>query len=330
MSFRVAIEGGGPAFECAAGESVLDAALRCGVELPYSCRKGVCGSCAGGIVAGVVAARSGMALRNEACQPGQVLYCACSPESDVELRPTRWKRVDPAARKAVTVRVQAHEHPAPDVSLLRLRLPTGQRLRFRAGQYLQVRLDDGSARSYSMANPPHENDGFTLHVRHVPGGRFTSRLAGLKAGDTLRVEAPFGDIALDLEDPRPIVFVAGGTGFAPVKSILDDMMKREVRRPIALVWGARDPAGLYLPQAVERWRSHWPVFPGRADQALAAAFPDLAGHVLHCCGSPAMVDAVRAAALAAGLAAADFHADAFVPGPATGSLPAAAAPPVPG
>ena len=123
-------------------------------------------------------------------------------------------------------------------------------------------------------------------------------------------------------------------------------MKREVRRPIALVWGARDPAGLYLPQAVERWRSHWPafqwlpacsdvpapppVFPGRADQALAAAFPDLAGHVLHCCGSPAMVDAVRAAALAAGLAAADFHADAFVPGPATGSLPAAAAPPVPG
>lgn len=332
MSFLIAIDGDGPTFECAAGQTILEAALRSGVELPYSCRKGVCGSCAGSIESGAFTAAAGLPLRNEACLPGQVLYCACTPESDLVLQPTRWKRADAAARKVFTARVHAHEHPAPDVSLLRLRLPLGQRLRFRAGQYLQVRQDDGSARSYSIANPPHENDSVTLHVRHVSGGRFTGRLATLKAGDTLSVEAPFGDIALDLEDTRPIVFVAGGTGFAPVKSIIDDMMKRQVRRSITLVWGARDPSGLYLIPAVERWQRHWPefkwipacsdvpvrapIFQGRADEALADCCPVLDGYVVHCCGSPAMVHSVRVVALAAGVAPADFHADAFVPGPA--------------
>jgi NAD(P)H-flavin reductase/ferredoxin len=331
MSHEVRIAGSEVRFACAEGQTVLDAALQAGIALPYSCRKGVCGNCAGGVAAGEVAPVAGRALSNETCAPGQVLYCACSAASDVVLQPTRWHRLDPGARKTVTARVHANTLAAPDVSILRLRLPAGQRAKFQAGQYLQVLLEDGSARSYSMANPPHESDGVTLHIRHVPGGRFSARVAQLVPGDLLKIELPFGDVALDADDTRPLVFVAGGTGFAPVKSMLDDMVKRRVQRPLTLVWGARDAAGLYLPEAVERWRKHWPdfrylpaisdapaagAFAGRADDALRQAAGDLAGSVVYCCGSPAMVAAVRAVALEAGLAARDFHADVFVPGPA--------------
>ena len=134
----------------------------------------------------------------------------------------------------------------------RLRLPTGQRAKFQAGQYLQILQDDGSARSYSMANPPQENDSVTLHIRHVPGGMFTQRVTQLAPGDLLNLELPFGHVELAPDDLRPIVFVAGGTGFAPVKSLLDDMLKRRVQRDITLIWGAREAGGLYLRAAVER------------------------------------------------------------------------------
>lgn len=333
MTHRISIDTAEIAFDCTSGQSVLDAALRAGIELPYSCRKGVCGSCAGSIAAGQVTGINGAAIRNDACASGQVLYCMCTPVADVVLRPTSWKRLDPSARKNFTARVFSNEHAAPDVSVLRLRLPAGQRARFQAGQYLQVLLDDGSTRSYSMANPPQESDGVTLHIRHVPGGRFSAQVAQLVPGDTLQVELPFGQVALRADDARPIVFVAGGTGFAPVKSILDDMLKRRVKRPATLVWGAREANGLYLRPAVERWQKQWPdfrfiaalsdtpadaagaAFAGRVDQALRTACPDLAGHVVYCCGSPPMVAAVRGVAAESGLAAEDFHADVFVPGP---------------
>ncbi|MBO9513425.1 MAG: 2Fe-2S iron-sulfur cluster binding domain-containing protein [Variovorax sp.] len=337
MNHRIEIEGAGLAFDSIEGRSVLDAALQAGVELPYSCRKGVCGSCAGRVVSGQVQGVGGVAVQSDVCAPDQVLYCLCEAASDVVLAPLSWKKLDPAARKTFSAKVYSNELAAPDISVLRLRLPAGQRAKFQAGQYLRMRMDDGSTRSYSMANPPHESDGVTLHIRHVPGGYFSTRVARIAPGAVLALELPFGHVALDPEDTRPIVFVAGGTGFAPVKSILDDMMRKRVQRPIALVWGVRDASGLYMRGAVERWRRQWPqlrfipalsdacdgaqdiqgVFMGRADQALQSAFDSLADHVIHCCGSPPMVAAVRAAALAQGASAEDFHADVFVPGPAT-------------
>lgn len=333
MNHRITIAGSDAGFDCAPTQSVLDAALAAGIALPYSCRKGVCGSCAGRVAAGEVTSLQGAAIRNDASPPGQLLLCACAPQSDLVIEPSSWKRLEPGARKTFTAKVYSHERVA-DVSLLRLRLPAGQRARFEAGQYLQVHLDDGSMRSYSMANPPQESDGVMLHVRHVPGGRFTQRLETLAPGDALTITLPFGQATPAADDLRPLVLVAGGTGFAPVKSILDDMARRKVQRPITLIWGAREAAGLYLPSAIDKWRRQWPqlryvpalsealdthlpdAFAGRVDAALRAHCPDLAGHVLHCCGAPAMVDAVRATAMAAGLAPADFHADAFVPGPA--------------
>ena len=335
MNHAITIEATEVAFEGPPGQSLLDAALRAGIELPYSCRKGMCGSCAGGIAAGEVRGLNGAAVRNDTCGPGQVLYCMCEPSTDVVLQPMSWKRLDPSARKTFTAKVYSNQLAAPDVSVLRLRLPAGQRAKFQAGQYLQILLDDGSARCYSMANPPSESDGATLHIRHVPGGRFSARVAQLVPGDLLKIELPFGNVALAEGDTRPIVFVAGGTGFAPVKSILDDMLKKRAQREITLIWGAREPGGLYLRAAVERWQKQWPgfrfiaalsdvpaeaagdAFAGRVDQALQANCPDLGGHVVYCCGSPPMVAAVRAAASGQGLAADDFHADVFVPGPSS-------------
>ncbi len=336
MTHRVAITGSDVAFDCAETESLLDAALRAGVELPYSCRKGVCGNCAGRVESGEVAGLGGGVTRNEACLPDQVLLCMCAPRSDIGMAPASWRRVDPAARKRFQAKVFRNQLAAPDVSVLQLRLPAGQRAKFQAGQYLQIRLDDGTTRCYSMANAPHESDALTLHIRHVPGGAFSQRVPVLQQGDPLDVELPFGAITLDSATARPIVFVAGGTGFAPVKSIIDDMAKRRIVRPITLIWGARREDGIYLRPAVERWQRQWPdfrfiaalsedtqqqqmagTFLGRADEALAAQCPALAGHEVYACGSPAMVQAVRDVAVRhCGLDAADFHADVFVDGPA--------------
>lgn len=335
MNPSISLENTDVSFESAPGQSLLDAALRAGIDLPYSCRKGVCGSCVGSIASGEVKGLHGGAIRNDTCAPGQVLYCMCEPTTDVVLQPVSWKRLDPSARKTFTAKVHSNQLAAPDVSVLKLRLPTGQRAKFQAGQYLQILQEDGSARCYSMANPPHESDGATLHIRHVPGGQFSARVAQLVPGDLLKIELPFGHVALADDDTRPIVFVAGGTGFAPVKSILDDMLKKRVQRDITLIWGAREPGGLYLRAAVERWQKQWPgfrfvaalsdvpaeaapdAFAGRVDQALDATCNSLTDHVVYCCGSPPMVSAVRAVAAGKGLAADNFHADVFVPGPSS-------------
>ena len=333
MIHRIAIESSDIAFNCDSGQSVLDAALHAGIELPYSCRKGVCGSCAGSITAGEVTSVNAGTVRNDTCSSDQVLYCLCAPTSDLVLRPVAWKRLDLSARRTFAAKVYSNELAAPDISLLRLRLPAGQRAKFQAGQYLQVLLDDGSKRSYSMANPPQESDGVTLHIRHVPGGYFSAQVAQLTPGDTLKIELPFGNVALREDDFRPIVFVAGGTGFAPVKSILDDMLKRRIKRNISLIWGARELQGLYLLAAIDRWQKQWPDFrfisalsdvssesignayAGRVDQALRSYCPDLSDHVIYCCGSPPMAAAVRSAANDCGLTPADFYADVFVQGP---------------
>ena len=330
MAYDVRIAGTNLHFSCDENEYLLDAALKAGIEMPYSCRKGVCGNCAGGIAAGEVHCPA-----VDVVGPGQVLFCQCLPRSDLEIVPTAWHRIDPAARKHFSAKVFRNTLAADDVSVLQLRLPAGQRAKFKAGQYLQVELPDGSCRSYSMANPPHESDSLQLHIRHVAGGQFSQIVPALKAGDLLQVELPFGNFELQEESSAPMLCVVGGTGFAPVKSLLDDLLKKGVRRPVTLIWGGRTAAGLYLMSAVERWKKLLPGFRfiaavedaadaqalagfhGRVDEAVRASFPALAGHEVYCCGAPAMVAAVKAACVGdRGLQPMHFFSDVFVPGPA--------------
>lgn len=330
MAYDIRIAGTGEHFSCEAGQNILDAALKSGIEMPYSCRKGVCGNCAGGIASGSV-----QCPPNDVAGPGQVLYCQCQPEGDLEIVPEAWHRFDPSARKQLTVKVFRNTLAADDVSVLQLRLPAGQRAKFKAGQYLQVALPDGSRRSYSMANPPHESDTLQLHIRHVPGGQFTHIVPTLKQGDLLEVELPFGNFELKEESSAPMLCVVGGTGFAPVKSLLDDLLKKKVQRPVTLIWGGRNSGGLYLMPAVERWQKLMADFTfipaienaddaqalggfhGRVDEAVRAHCPALAGFEVYCCGAPPMVAAVKKVCVEKrGLDSHYFFSDVFVPGPA--------------
>jgi CDP-4-dehydro-6-deoxyglucose reductase/terephthalate 1,2-dioxygenase reductase component len=341
MNYEIEIAGTDVRFTCSEGQTVLDAALQAGIEMPHSCRKGVCGNCAGGIARGEVRCPP-----SDVAPAGQRLLCQCVPLGDLSIEPSAWRRAVPTTRKTYTVRVFRNTRVADDVNLLQLRLPSGKRAKFRAGQYLQILLPDGSRRSYSMANPPHESDTLQLHIRHLPGGRFTQIVPTLASGDTLQVELPFGSFELKEASEAPMVCVAGGTGFAPVKSLLDDMARQGARRPVTLLWGGRDRQGLYLMSAVERWRSRWPdfrfiaavedaadaaqlhAFPGRVDDALRQHVPTLEGHEVYCCGAPPMVAAVKAVCTGRlGLDAKHFFSDVFAPGPALPSPEAASASP---
>ena len=228
MTFDIRIAGSDIAFPCAADETVLDAVERAGYSIPYSCRKGVCSTCAGVLSQGAATVRH---QRVSGPREG-VLLCQAKPLSDLAIKPGRIEKRDPLARKRINASVFRLHRPTPDVIILQLRFPAGMRAKFRAGQYLRVIMADGDSRNFSMANPPHESDSAELHIRHVPGGRFSEKvLASLAKGDKLEVEIPFGEFFLRDGSAKPIVFVATGTGFAPIKSIVQDMIKRGIRRP---------------------------------------------------------------------------------------------------
>jgi NAD(P)H-flavin reductase/ferredoxin len=325
MTFNISVADTEFRFPCEQNESVLDAAQRAGLEIPYSCRKGVCGTCKGRVLAGEVRAFSGDALGPAERAEGLVLFCNARPRSDLVIKPRSIGKADPFARKTTTARVFRLVRLADDVMLVHLRFPAGIRARFKAGQHLNLILDNGERRDFSMANPPRESDGVQLHIRHVPGGAFTGYVFNeLKRGDHLRLEIPFGDFTLR-ESDKPMLFVAGSTGFAPIASIVEDMFIRGIERDMTLYWGARLRSGLYsdLP---EHWQDKHPRFKyvpvisdveepgirhGLVHQAVLADHPALAAFQAYVCGVPAMTNAARRDFLAAGLPEDEFFCDAF-------------------
>ena len=333
MSYLIRIADSELSFPCESDQSILDAALKAGVQIPYSCKKGVCGNCAAHIEKGEF---QRTLIWPDANLSGQELLCQCRPQSELVIKPPHWHPSIPAETKRVQVKVYRNTAAAPDVSLLHLRLPAGQRIKFRAGQYLNIVLPEGQLRSYSMANPPHENDSIQLHVRHVEGGLFSQIAGQLNPGDILDVELPFGHVQLSQDDQSHLLCVCGGTGFAPVKSLLDDLAKLKSKRQITLLWGAKDAAGLYLLDHIARWHKSLPhfkfqavietesdaltlgAFHGRVDGALLAMGLESTVQEVYCCGSPNMVSAVKKVCLnSLGLRADKFHADVFVRSQAT-------------
>jgi NAD(P)H-flavin reductase/ferredoxin len=327
MTFAIRITGSDIAFACAAGETVLDAAERAGYSLPYSCRKGVCTTCAGVLFAGAA-----MIRRRHIQGPcADVLLCQTRPLSDLTIEPTRIEKRDPLARKRIKARVFRLHRPTADVSILQLRFPAGVRAKFRAGQYLRVIMADGDSRNFSMANPPQESDGAELHIRHVPLGRFSeSVLASLATGDQLDLEIPYGEFFLREDGAKPIVLVATGTGFAPIKAIVEDMIRRRIRRPTTLYWGARGAADIYMPATVAKWSTltdwlkiasvlsepapDWQGRRGLVHCAVLEDLPDLSLHQVYACGNPLMIDAARRDFVRiGGLPEHQFFADPFVP-----------------
>jgi NAD(P)H-flavin reductase/ferredoxin len=327
VTVGVRIAGSDIAFPCDAGETVLDAAERAGYSIPYSCRKGVCSTCEGGLVDG----SAEVGHEHVRGPRDNVLLCRAKPTTNITIAPKRIEKRDPVARKRVKATVYRLQNPTPDVTVLQLRFPAGTRAKFRAGQYLRLFMPDGDSRNFSMANPPHESDGVQLHVRRVAGGRFSeSVLASLKTTDKLDIELPYGEFFLRDGTNRPIVLLATGTGFAPIKSMVEDMMKRGIRRPARLFWGARTEPDLYMPALLGRWAAQaewlkltlvlseadgrWTGRTGLVHRAVLEDVPDLAGHQVYACGNPFMIDAARADFVQqANLAENEFYADPFVP-----------------
>jgi CDP-4-dehydro-6-deoxyglucose reductase, E3 len=220
------------------------------------------------------------------------------------------------------------------VAVMRLQLPANQNLQYRAGQYVEFILRDGARRSYSMANAGHalgSPPAIELHLRHMPGGVFTDHVFGtLKVKDILRMEGPFGSFFLREESAKPMILLASGTGFAPIKAIVQQLQHKGSQRPAVLYWGGRRRADLYQldwceqaaadmpnlrfvpvlsePAAEDAWAGRT----GFVHQAVMADFPDLSAHQVYACGAPVMVDAAQRDFVArCGLPAEEFYADSF-------------------
>jgi NAD(P)H-flavin reductase/quinol-cytochrome oxidoreductase complex cytochrome b subunit/ferredoxin len=332
------------------GETLLDAGLREGLALPYECRNGACGLCICSLEQGSVEHRpyQKTALSDAQLARGLALMCCAVPNGDVVITVDGFTGASAVAEPQYQARVVHRERLSEDVMLLRLELPGGERLAFEAGQYIDILLDDGQRRAFSFANAPQNNALIELHVRLVPGGRFTTHVfEGMQVGDTLTFEGPRGQFTLR-EGPQPILFIAGATGFAPIKSIVEDAFARGVTRPMRLYWGVRDSKDLYMLALCEQWQNAYDNFTvvpvvsepapgdgwagrtGLVHEAMLADFPDLSGYEVYLCGSVRMVEAAVPAFLAQGLAEGACFSDAFVPAarplPAEPSEPPAQSP----
>jgi CDP-4-dehydro-6-deoxyglucose reductase, E3 len=336
MTFTIQLKPAERSFTVERDEAILPAAIRQGIGLPYGCRDGACGSCKSRLLEGRVihGAHQLKALSVAEEEAGFILTCCATPQTDcvVEARTVPGAGEYPVLK--MPSRVLTIERAAPDVAVLKLQLPANQQLQYRAGQYVEFILRDGARRSYSMANAPDQlgsPPAIELHLRHMPGGKFTDHVFGaMKEKEILRMEGPFGSFFLREDSTKPIVLLASGTGFAPIKAIVQQMQAKGVTRPAVLYWGCRRKADLYQhdwclqaaaampnlryvpvlsePAAEDAWSGRT----GFVHQAVMADLPDLSGHQVYACGAPVMVDAAQRDFVArCGLPADEFFADSF-------------------
>ncbi|MBI2311697.1 MAG: cytochrome b N-terminal domain-containing protein [Betaproteobacteria bacterium] len=314
------------------GETVLDAGLREGISLPFDCRNGGCGMCKATVLYGTVdyGAYQASVLSEEEKREGKALLCCATPltELEIEYVPAATLGNIPVRQYAATVeKINRLSH---DVMQVFLKLPEGEGIDFYAGQYINVLLSDGQKRSFSFATAPHAGDRIELQIRLIPGGRFTTHVFNqMKAGDKLAFEGPLGSFFLREDSEKPVIFVAGATGFAPVKSMVEHAFRVGLRRKMILYWGVRSRRDLYLADLPARWeREHdnfkfvpvlseprpednWTGRTGLVHEAILQDYPDLSGHQIYACGSVAMVRAANPAFLARGMTQDDCFSDAF-------------------
>ena len=333
VQLQVTMHPGAVPVTARAGETLLDAGLRAGLPLPFECRAGGCGLCVCTVLNGRIdlGPYQPAALTESMRASGKALMCCAVALDDVELEVDVPSLGTAAAAQRWHGRIDSLERIAYDVIRLRIALPEGERVAFTAGQYINIVLEDGQRRAFSFANPPHDNALIELHVRRIPGGRFTTQVfMTMKVGDAIDFEGPLGRFTLR-ESERPILFVAGATGFAPIKSIVEDAWHRSIRRPMQLYWGVREAKDLYALELAEQWQREHPNFsvvpvlshaapdapwPGRrgfVHKAMLADHPDLTGYEVYACGSAQMVHAAVPDFMAQGLEEPLCFTDAFVP-----------------
>jgi CDP-4-dehydro-6-deoxyglucose reductase len=336
MRFQISIEPSGLSFTASGEDTLLQAALDAGLTLPYGCRNGACGACKGKVLRGAIdhGKAQDFVLGPAERAAGLALFCCAKPETDVVIECHEVRSASEIPVKTFPCRVQRIERVAQDVILLHLKLPANERLQFLAGQYIDILLKDGRRRAFSLAHAPHDDEFLQLHVRKIAGGQFTTHVfETMKERDILRLEGPHGNFRVrddgDHGVGKPIIFLAGGTGFAPIKSMIESAIHHGVVRPMQIYWGARDRSGLYMHDLPSRWAADyaqisyvpvlseatvadaWDGRTGLVHRAVLDDHADLSGHQVYACGAPAMIDAAKRDFAARGLPADQFFADAF-------------------
>lgn len=320
MSYRVIIQPSGHILQVEPTETILEAALREGFSLPYGCRNGSCGICKGKILEGTVdyGQYSEEALTDEERRNGNALFCCAVPSGDLVIECHEISAIKDIEIKTLPCRVQQLELVAPDVMIVSLKLPANQRLQFLPGQYIDILLKDGKRRSFSLANSPHDDEFLQLHVRNYPGGAFTEYVFNeMKIKDMLRFTGPLGSFFLrEIHEGTDIIFLASGTGFAPIKSMLEHFFYQQSnvqcdkpKPKMTLYWGVRTKADLYLIDLIEGWQKqhsnftfipvlseplatdHWQGRIGLVHEAVMEDFQSLEKHQVYACGAPVMVKA---------------------------------------
>jgi CDP-4-dehydro-6-deoxyglucose reductase len=333
MTFQITVQPSGHQFACEEGETVLGAAIRAGIGLPYGCKNGACGSCKGKVVEGTVEhkAHQQRALSADEEARGMSLFCCAVPQGDLVIEAREVAGSSEYPVRKMPTRVSAIHKAAPDVAVITLQLPANEALAYRAGQYVEFLLKDGKRRAYSIAVAPSFGGPLELHIRHLPGGVFTDHVfSNMKEREILRFEGPLGTFFLREDSDKPVILLASGTGFAPVKALVEHMIHLKSTRPVSLYWGGRRPQDLYMQELCEQWARELPHFryipvvsdalpedqwqgrTGYVHQAVMQDFPDLSGFQVYACGAPVMVDAARKDYVEqCKLPADEFFADAF-------------------
>jgi CDP-4-dehydro-6-deoxyglucose reductase, E3 len=327
MSFKTTIHPSNHTFPVETGETILEAALEHGITLPYSCRDGACGVCKGKVLQGSVnhGKAQAFALSEEEKAAGMALFCCARPLSDLVIESHEVTSAREIIVKTLPCRVEKMTRLADDVMALHLKLPANERLQFLAGQYIDILQKDGKPRSFSLANAPHDDALLELHVRNIAGGTFTNHVFnGMKERDILRIKGPLGNFFLHEDSPKPVIFVASGTGFAPVKAIIEHALHIGFKREMHFYWGVRKQSDLYMLDKVKEWETkgvkfvpvvsdeHWSGRTGFVHQAVLDDFKDLSGYAVYACGAPVVVEAAhREFTTQRGLQNDSFHSDVF-------------------
>ena len=336
MSFTITVQPSGRTFSAEPDQALLAAAIGQGIGMPYGCKDGACGSCKCKKLDGQVAQgpHQAKALSVEEAEQGFILTCCATALSDVVLESRHVTDESAFPIKKMPTRVASLTKASHDVMVVRLQLPAADVFKYHAGQYVEFMLRDGDRRAYSMGNAPHtqaQSPQVELHVRHMPGGKFTDHVFGaMKEKEILRVEGPFGSFYLREESTKPMVLLASGTGFAPIKAIIEHLQFKGINRPAVLYWGGRRPADLYMHDWVLAKVAEMPnlryvpvvsnalpedAWMGRTGfvhQAVLDDISDLSMHQVYACGAPIVVDSAQAAYVNAGLPEDEFYADSFV------------------
>jgi len=331
MSFTTTILPSGHKFAVDADENILEAGLRQGYTLPYSCRDGVCGACKGKIVQGEVdyGKYQASTLSDTEKKAGLALFCCAKAKSDLIIECREVSTLSDIPVKLLPTRVHKMEKLADDVMVIYLKLPASERLQFLAGQYIDILQKTGKPRSFSLANAPHDDEFLELHIRNISGGNFTHHVfTEMKERDILRIKGPLGTFFLREDSDKPIIFVASGTGFAPIKGIIEHALKIGIKRPMHFYWGARKLADLYMLDKATKWEAQgikftpvlsdaipeddWQGRTGFVHQAVMEDYADLSGHQVYACGAPVVVEAAhRDYTTQRNLPNEEFFSDAF-------------------